>query len=388
MLSTLWVFAKLTSGREMAKGAQDAVLHVLYLLTRFPPAVRAMHILMRGETPRLSERAALSRCIYEIVKDVVPVVVIKSEPTRFLEGSRLLFGLILDKAKHLKLLPTDKDAILPYANMKVYDLRSTVTMKPVRGISVQTQDGLTDAGAYQAFTNDGPLIWIKKEGSIKTSTPDKQWARTAILSGGTQSKVVAFNADTATFCLRYADKGDINEIIAKAEYSNLQYLANLCSRTGLGVSPPSALHSTIPPVLTLDRWGYLAVYIGREGCGGVAGRDTLMFRPLTGEESVDTSVITQLLVPILSSRKADGTAIFEAFGDHHRPLKSPTEAIMFCVDLSTSMDSECDFLGTKTHKGSEPLVNPRSHAGLARSVDSLVEDMGAERLALDELKGA
>lgn len=61
LLSSLRVFADLTSGMEEAR--EDAVLHMLYLLTRFPPAVRAAYILMRGETLRYPERAALSQCL-------------------------------------------------------------------------------------------------------------------------------------------------------------------------------------------------------------------------------------------------------------------------------------------------------------------------------------
>lgn len=43
-----------------------------------------------------------------------------------------------------------------------------------------------------------------------------------------------------------------------------------------------------------------------------------MFRPLTGEEAVDVSVITYLLVHILARSNADGTSISEAYGSHHR----------------------------------------------------------------------
>lgn len=102
LLSTLRVFADLTAGDNMDDARQDAILHLLYLLTRFPPAVRAAYILMRGETPDTSERAALSLCIYEILKTVIPLKTVRSNAKRLYEGSRLLFGLIFEKAKNLK----------------------------------------------------------------------------------------------------------------------------------------------------------------------------------------------------------------------------------------------------------------------------------------------
>ncbi len=102
MLATLRVFADLTQGNNMTPANQDAVLHIIRSLTRFPPAVRAAYILMRGETPRPAERAALAQCIYELLRLVVPLQIVRSDTKRFFEGTRLLFGLILEKAKNLK----------------------------------------------------------------------------------------------------------------------------------------------------------------------------------------------------------------------------------------------------------------------------------------------
>lgn len=96
---------------------------------------------------------------------------------------------------------------------------------------------------------------------------------------------MAFNTDAVALSSHYPDK-DINTIVAQAEVSNLQYLATMCSNNRLGVTAPADLQSADPPVLTLDRQGFLAVYVGREACGGVAGRDILTFRPLSGEEAV------------------------------------------------------------------------------------------------------
>jgi len=87
MLSTLRIFSHLTSSGIMEAAQQDAVLHLIHLLTRFPPAVRAAYILMRGETPCSPERAALSQSLHEVLKDVIPLRIIGSNPLRLLEGS-------------------------------------------------------------------------------------------------------------------------------------------------------------------------------------------------------------------------------------------------------------------------------------------------------------
>lgn len=66
----------------------------------------------------------------EILKDVVPTQLIQSNPRRFLEGSRLLFGLILEKAKQIKL--KGEGVQLPYlSSISVLDLRNAFSMEPI-----------------------------------------------------------------------------------------------------------------------------------------------------------------------------------------------------------------------------------------------------------------
>lgn len=65
----------------------------------------------------------------EILKDILPSQLINSDPRRYLEGSRLLFGLILEKAKQIKLEDMQEMPYLSSAN--VFDLRNTFTMEPI-----------------------------------------------------------------------------------------------------------------------------------------------------------------------------------------------------------------------------------------------------------------
>jgi hypothetical protein len=55
---------------------QDAVSHMIHLLTRFPPAVRAACIFMRREMPRVSKRTALAQRLYGFLMSVVPLRII------------------------------------------------------------------------------------------------------------------------------------------------------------------------------------------------------------------------------------------------------------------------------------------------------------------------
>jgi 3-methyladenine DNA glycosylase AlkC len=116
------------------------------------------------------------------------------------------------------------------------------------------------------------------------------------------------------------------------------------------------------------------VYIGRAPCGE-AGKDILLSRPtsLREEEGIDVSIITQVLELILAKRTADGTAIFEAYGDQHRKLVAPDEITMLCVDLSSSMQNRCDF--------EDVQANEDTIAQLSRGTETDVQT--ATRLAVE-----
>ncbi|KAF1833256.1 hypothetical protein BDW02DRAFT_599244 [Decorospora gaudefroyi] len=387
LLSTLRVFTSLTSEGNMESIRQDAVLHMIHLLTRFPPAVRAAHILMRGETPGLPERAALAQCLYEVLKIMVPLQTIRSDPKRFFEGSRLLFGLILEKAKHMKVSNLKDDSELPYVGMKVYDLRNSITMDPVLSEPMQTKSGLINLGCCKAFEDGGLLTWANDSYTQKGATLDQAWDRIAIVSGGTKTHVVAYNADAIRTSARYIHADDVGRVITPAEYIDLTYLANLCSRNQLSVTPPAALASASAPVLTMDREGPLAVYVGRAVCAE-AGKDTLIFRPIstTEEENVDVSIITQLLEPILTQRKADGTIVFEAYGDHHRKLTAPNEIIMICVDLSSSMRERCGFEDVQSSEDADAEAHRHLRPDAGTSNAPPGENPAFQLLGPDELK--
>ncbi|KAH7330116.1 hypothetical protein BKA65DRAFT_51346 [Rhexocercosporidium sp. MPI-PUGE-AT-0058] len=345
LLSSLRIFTERISARHMELPNQDAVLHVVNILTRFPPAVRAVQILMSGKSPRSSERAALSQALYEVLKEVVPMQLIKSDPGRYFEGTRLLLGLILDKAKQLKLQASD---LMPYiSSMSVLDLRNTFTMESIIH-PIQTSFGLVEEGYYDAFKLGGPLYLKTGEDPMTSIFLDQRTKRIALLSGGSVSQITVFDLNSLNSISGYASKGGMNLVIPARELCDLSYLSTLCSRHNMSVLPPAALASADSPALTLDRTGALSVYTGRAACAQ-PGKDISIFRPTSGgEETIDVSIVTQLLVPILAIREADGTAIFDAFGDSiRRKFKEPDEIIMVCVDCSSSMSEDSDFTEIK-----------------------------------------
>lgn len=274
--------------------------------------------------------------------------------------------------------------------MPVFDLRNMITMDPVLSIPIQTWNGLVDLGFYRAFDkNEGVLAWIDDTDVIKSPKCIQAWGRVAILSGGIKSRVVAFNTDFVYSNSYYADGGDITKVIYPAEYTDLHYLATLCSQNQLAVTPPGKLASASPPALTLDRDGSLAVYIGRAGCGAGPDKDILLFRPTSTreEDAADVAIITQLLEPILTERTADGTIVFESYGHLHRKTVAPDEIIMFCVDSSSSMGSRCDFADVQINEDNDALFDRNTSTSVTRTEIVSGENQAYHLPDTDELKG-
>jgi hypothetical protein len=386
MLSTLRILGELISARQMDYASQDAVLHVIYLLTRFPPAIRTLHILMNGKTPRPCERAALCQALYEVLKDVVPMQLIKSDPKRIMEGSRLLFGLILEKSKHLKL---EGDTKMPYiSSLEVRDLRNTFTMEPIAD-PIQTPFGLVEQGYYEAFQQGGILYWKTGESPLSVLPLDERTKRITLLCGGAIPQITILDLNKLNSTPSYADKGGLGHVIPPRELSDLSHLSALCSRNKLSVLPPASLPSSDAPALTLDRDGLLSVYVGRAPCAQ-PGKDISIFRPTEGGEvSVDVSIITQLLVPILAQRESEGTSIFDAFGDGIRQFKSPDEVIMVVVDCSHSMSENSDFIELKDDSDEEDTdsdIDMDDESESEGELDASADESSFFCATLDEMK--
>jgi hypothetical protein len=140
-------------------------------------------------------------------------------------------------------------------------------------------------------------------------------------------------------------------------------------------------------VLTLDREGSLAFYIGRATCVE-AGKDILLFTPTSSreEEGVDVTITTQLLDPILTVRKADGIAIFEAYGDQHRKLVAPEKIAVVCVDLSQSMTDRCGFIDVQDNENADAQINRSQGATSQTSSITMTENPAFHLPDVDELK--
>jgi ubiquitin-protein ligase/Mg-chelatase subunit ChlD len=329
---------------------QNIVLKLFHDMTRYFPAVRAVRMLMNGKTLRPNECAVIVQSLAEALRDLVPLNLIENDKRRYLEGTRLLLGFVLQKVATLAIEPTARadegnDKGQPYLDLfKTVDLRDVLTNEIIVD-PIQTDLGLMERGTYNAFQSGGILSHPGAEDvGILSTSPDLPALRAATSNGGVAPEASYYETNTirASLSIRDLNNHVLEEL--RGFSRELRYVGMLSDRSGMNVIHPTSLKSAKAPVLTLDRDGYLCVYVGRAACAP-PDRDISIFRPVHGsEEAIDVNIVAQLVEPVLRLREHDGTIIFELLSESLRSENAkPTELLMFCVDCSESMDSASDF---------------------------------------------
>lgn len=335
-LSSLRVFTSLFHEDSQIELALDAMLRVFDHLAPFPPALRCLAILCHGRTPTAPECSALSQAMYIAMSRHCSGThaVLKGDIGRIFEGSRLFFGFLLESARSLKAV-VDGDAKTPFTFRSV-DLRDFQTMEPV-SVPIQTSEGLVEQNLFQAFHQGGALADGHLQSFMTKLDIDPELVRTALLSGGVNPDIMVMSIDNRM--------QHVEVPLEMIQLDDLDHLAELCGRNKLAVHKPGQLASAISPCLTFDRTAHLAVYTGEQPCGE-AGRSSMIFRPLSGtEETIDPTLVEQIIAPILRQYRIDGTAVFDLLGGAElKRLQDPTEILMFCVDASSSMKQRTDFV--------------------------------------------
>lgn len=195
LLSSLRVFASIVQDMQEDESLQDSVLRIFDLLTKFPPALRALHILIQGKMPNACESAALSNAIYGALCRFISTFtyIIGSDHTRVFEGGRLLFGYILDKARALK-LSRDDDVELPYfQGFRTLDLRDCTTGEAVMH-AVSTSKGLVEARLFEYFQQGDSLAGSGMHTNMVATKVDANLVRMALLNGGMTPGLVVISS--------------------------------------------------------------------------------------------------------------------------------------------------------------------------------------------------
>ncbi|KAI5244656.1 hypothetical protein E4T43_03593 [Aureobasidium subglaciale] len=317
-LSSLRVLAYLLKSGAVTDEDRERIVYVFDLLCFFPPAVRAFHLLIQGSILSHPACAAVSQAFYCILEDLGHQKLVKNDRTRLFEGARLVLGLVMEKASQLK---SARSAVPVYsANIHIVQLQPSIALQSRTTMPL---------GGPQGYGSSPARVDIKP-GNLKLE-----------LVTGSREKVAIFDPPQDVF----ARAQTLQEVVSPPDLRNLHQLAAMCGKVSLSVVRPSLLSSVAAEHLTFDQQGHLAVYTGKAGCAA-PGEDTVIFRPLHGEETPNMGQVEQQLAPFLRLYEADGTNVFDIVGSSQsRPLDEPDEIVMFCVDCSASMSASTDLMG-------------------------------------------
>lgn len=343
-LSSLRVFTSILQDLQSEESVRDAAYYVFEEFTRFPPALRCLHILVGGQTPTIFECAALSQSVFHVVKTYMHLEMdaITRDPARLFEGSRLIFGFILQSAKSIRKIPeggrANEEEVasgLRYTSaFHTYDIRDHMTHEPVLH-ALQTSTGLVEAKLFQSFQEGGVLAETRLPSFLVQAETDPSLIRFALQSGGTSPEVLVLSSSELKDSYGPSMDG-YNHALDFDEISGLVRLAKMCGRNGLAVHGPRQLASAVVPCLTFDCNAHLAVYTGEQPCGE-PGKSSIIVRPQHGEEPIDPSVVEQLIAPIIETYELDESEVFDAFGGAEvRRLQEPDEIISKLITKSAS----------------------------------------------------
>jgi uncharacterized protein YegL len=319
-LSSLRVFAHLLRSNSTSDEDRDRVVYVFDLLCSFPPAVRALHLLIEGRTISRLACAALSQAFYSVLEELGHKKLIKNDNTRLFEGARLILGLIMEKANQLK----STNFVVPGYSLQMHQVQFHTS---------------APNGTHQLIPVGGGVTYTNVPRYVQPDAGSGE-LNLVLLSGSEQSSVVFTRPDDLSIRTQ-----TLPEIVSPNDLRSLHQLANICGKMSLSVIRPSLLSSVAPEHLTFDAEGNVAVYTGKAGCAA-PGEDTVIFRPLHGEQTPNTGQLEQQLAPILRAYEEDGTNVFDVLGNSQtRALDEPDEIVVFAVDCSASMNNATDLIG-------------------------------------------
>ncbi|KAG6918191.1 hypothetical protein DXG01_015979 [Tephrocybe rancida] len=324
LLASLFVLSEMV--RKQGLASENKVLAALYSITRFPPAVRALGVLLLNIVPQPQEKAALSEALFYALKEFLhaapPAFTIN--PSRRFETARILLGHIL--------------SITDVVNVSVRPLQClslTCALSHKRMVDPVMLDSFAvverSSGALHSMQG---LLYRPNFGDEPHSISE--------LSGSELCQVLAQSKAFKGSEIHVLSVREIGVLarpttLEKAGY-NFWSAIQRANETDLICRGPLELKSpsVVPPQIVLDSEGFLAVFTGR-GCGTT--RDVNFFRPLSGGDTeVDVNDVEHALQKVIVARKVEDTWEVDCFGGVPAKARVPDEAIMLCLDLSQSMN--------------------------------------------------
>jgi hypothetical protein len=144
-LASLRVFSHVIGSEAFEDYHRNEVLRIVHALTRFPPTIRAVHILMDGKTLLPNESAAIVQSFAAVSEELIPAKLIANDARRSLEGARLILGLVLHSIRRNEspAAATVDDSDVPKVATPYLDGYQTCDLRDAKTMEAVTDPVLT-----------------------------------------------------------------------------------------------------------------------------------------------------------------------------------------------------------------------------------------------------
>ncbi|KAK6529166.1 hypothetical protein TWF694_004379 [Orbilia ellipsospora] len=315
--------------RKVTDGStQRRFLTSLWQTTHFLPAVYAMSSLFDSRTLVAEEKAALAQTFQAICVKSVPHWATGGKDENALEGSRQILGWLLDQTIAFKRGGSGKEEWTKKVIIKQVTERR-------EGDPVTTENNIVNVGLQGGETLKVTVEFLDKAAQ---TYPDP---RQLVLSFRDK-----YSFDGNSYLSMPKDAGNIldHRILHHPTPDGFyEQIINTTNLPSLGTVAPLSLANSRPPVLTLNNEGLVSIF---EFGGECATEWARIWNPVTGVQLIHSNDqgqgLAKTLKTVIQARKVSGAWPLDGWdvgclNASTVDTRKPKEAVMICVDCSSSM---------------------------------------------------
>jgi hypothetical protein len=338
-LSCLFCFTKYLSTNKVVLVRILALLRIL--LIDFPPIVLSFRYLCMGLDVADSEKASISQACFCLMREMLPKNIPKN---KVFEHTRIFFTFLL----------TQK-----YDSMNIA-LNSSIGMDLGENVEVGEEENRKHISLDMGRENYRHINLICHSTNailvdpvtVSTGVDGKNLVCSRSATDLLQGQTLITDEFTRLLLLCHPMKSECEvwapSLLDGGCSTNRPSLAynwrSLCLRKSadgmMVVYSALSLKKKVPPCLTIDKDGRCVVFTGL-GCG-----DLNLFSPLNGESVENAQILAQDIETLKnsSSASAESLKVLEGLSDSVESY-SPEEAVVICLDVSSSMGGAVAFPG-------------------------------------------
>ncbi|KAF3929069.1 hypothetical protein ABW20_dc0104879 [Dactylellina cionopaga] len=308
---------------------QRRFLTALWQTTHFLPAVYAMSSLFDSRTLVAEEKAALAQTFQALCVKSVPDWATGGKPENVLEGSRQLLGWLLDQVTACKRGGSGKE-----------DWTRKVILKQAAATEAAAGGVTTDNNIVNISLHTGETLKVTVEFLDKAAQnhPDQRQLALAFRD--------KYSFDGNSYLVMPKDAGNLTDhriLHHPTQDGFYEQIINTTNLPALGTVAPLSLASSRPPVLTLNNEGLVSIF---EFGGECASEWARLWNPVTGVQLIMSNDqgqgLAKTIKDVIQARKVSGAWPLDGWdvgclNASSVDSRKPKEAVMICVDCSSSM---------------------------------------------------